>query len=172
MQDSVIWMRVDAVPPHGSLAELHRVRTEAGADVMYPRRFAQARALAVGDRVVVHYGGRKRSDSKAQRLVQGGWVGEEARPITQEDERERAALMRVSRRVWEKEGDLAGIIFYDLLDPPSEVGLLPSPRRPRTGNNFIRLERGSPGYDEANEWWHQITRRGHQATASRPTREL
>jgi len=126
---------------------------------MYPRRFALAKALTAGDRVVVHHGGRRCSHRTAQYLVQAGLVREEARRITAEDESRLPELMDISRRSWEREFDLTGIIFYELHQPAPGVGLLPTPRRPRRGDNFIRLDPGSLGYDETNAWWCAVVQK-------------
>ena len=156
MEGSPIWVRVDAAPDHGTLAALHDARANAQADVMYPKRFALAKRLSVGDRIVVHHGGRRRSHPTAQYLVPAGRISREPRPLTPQDEDHYRELLRISRLAWEKEFDLAGIAFYELHAPPPGVGLLPSPRRPSRGDNFIRLDPGSPGYEETDAWWCRV----------------
>ena len=162
MVSSVIWVVIYA-RPEVPLRPLFDERTRVGADMMYMRRFGQAKAMSVGDRVVIHFGGPKRTDRYAQYLVQAGCVMERARPITQQDAQNLKTLLDLTCEMFpdfqRAPGLLErqGIIFYHLFSPPPGIGPLPRPYpQPKAGDNFIRLLPERPEYPQVDSWWRKV----------------
>ncbi len=168
MVSTVIWVVIYAKPPNGPLRLLFDERTRVGADMMYIRRFGQARAMAVGDRVVIHFGGPRGSDPYAQYIVQAGCVKEAAMPITQQDAQNLRALLDFTHQGFPHfQTDMPllgqqGIIFYHLFSPPPGVETLPRPYPPpKRGDNFIRLLPEHLAYPQIDSWWRKIVPKGH-----------
>lgn len=163
LTESTIWVVIYAKPYNGSLRPLLNERTNVGADMMYPRRFAQSKAMKNGDRIAVHFGGPRGSDALAQHLVQAGYVKETARPLNQEDIRRYSLLTELTKAAFpffQMDPSLLarqGIIFYQLFEPTEQVGPLPRPYLPpKVGDNFIKLIPGDPVYHQVNNWWCNV----------------
>lgn len=166
LTESTIWVVIYARPSNGSLRPLFTERTNVGADMMYPRRFAQSKAMQNGDRIAIHFGGPRGSDAFAQHLVQAGYVKEPARPLNQEDIRQHSLLVELTKVVFpffQTDPSLLarqGIIFYQLFEPPENIGPLPRPYLPpKVGDNFIKLMPGDPVYNQVDNWWRSVVLR-------------
>ncbi len=166
MTESTIWVVIFARPSNGSLRPLFTERSNVGADMMYPRRFAQSKAMKKGDRIAIHFGGPRGSDAFAQHLVQAGYVKEPARPLNQEDIRQYSLLAELTKGAFlffQTDPSLLarqGIIFYQLFEPSDNIRPLPRPYLPpKVGDNFIKLVPGDPAYNQVNNWWCSVVLR-------------
>lgn len=163
LTESTIWVVIYAKPSNGILRPLFAERTKVGADMMDPRRFAQSKAMKTGDRIAIHFGGPRGSDILAQHLVQAGYVKEAARPLTQEDIRQYSLLVNLTKQAFpffQTDPSLLerqGIVFYQLFEPPEQIGPLPRPYLPpKLGDNFIKLVPSDPVYRQVNNWWRSV----------------
>jgi len=169
MVSSIIWVVIFARPRREvPLRPLYDERIRVGADMMYIRRFNQAKAISVGDRVVIHFGGPKASDPLAQYLVQAGCVKEQARLITQKDAQNFKTLLDLTCEMFPHFQTMPGllerqgIIFYNFFSPPADIGPLPIPYpSPMPGNNFIKLLPGCPEYPLIDSWWRRVVTKGY-----------
>ena len=175
MVSDVIWVVIYAKPPNAPLRPIFNERTRMGADMMYIRRFGQSKAMAQGDRVVIHFGGPRGSDPYAQYLVQAGYVTETARPLNLQDVQNFRTLLNLTCEGFPHfQTDvrllpLQGIIRYQLFEPPAGVRPLPRPYPPpKPGQNFIRLTPEHPAYPQIDSWWHQVVPKGHTAKNKAP----
>jgi hypothetical protein len=168
MVSSVIWVVIYARPRREvRLRPLFNERARVSADMMYPRRFSQATAMAKGDRVVIHFGGPKGSDPWAGCLVQAGCVKEPPRNLNQQDAQEFKPLLDLTCEMFpyfQTDPGLferQGIIFYQLFNPPPGVRILPRPYPPpMPGMNFKRFLPEDPEYQQIDAWWHAVVPRG------------
>lgn len=168
MVSSVIWVVIHARPrAEVPLRPLFDERFRVGADLMYVKRFRQATALDVGDRIVDHFGGPLGSDPWAQHVVQAGCVIERARPLTQKDLAQYPELFRLTIEMFPRFQtapgllERQGIIGYRRFRPPPGVALLPIPYQPpMRGNNFKRFSPGDPEYPQLDAWWHAVVPQG------------
>lgn len=169
MVSSVIWVVIYAKPPNAGLYPIFQERSRVGADMMYPRHFAQARALAQRDRVVVHFGGPAGSNPYAQHLVLAGCVRNVARSLHQQDAQMFPNLFFLAAQGFpffpQSPSALTGeegIIFYELYDPPPSVRPLPRPYPPpKRGDNFKpKLVPDDFIYQVVDAWWHSIVPKG------------
>ena len=164
MVSSVIWVVIYARPkPDVRLRPLVDERLRVGADMMYIRRFQDAKKMAKGDRLVIHFGGPKGSDPWAQHLVQAGCVKEPARNLNQRDVQEFRTLLDLTCKMFPDfqtaQGLLErqGIIFYQLFNPPPGIRILPRPYpQPRAGDNFKHFLPEDPEYPQIDAWWHAV----------------
>ena len=161
----VIWVVVNSAHEVKYIEQLIDERVRSGADMMYPRRFKQARAcLLPGDRVVMHFGGRTRSHPKAQHLVAAGYVKSAPKRLTYSDAGRFPRLWDLSVKAFKwfprKASEITGygIIWYDLY-PCEAREVLPLRRRyrqPRVTESFIPLYAGDPIYEEVADWWYHV----------------
>ncbi len=168
MVSDVIWVAVYARPRREvPLRPLVEERFRVGADLMYVNRFQDAKALQVGDRIEILFGGPSGSDPYAQHLVQAGCVTERARPLNQADLEEYQELFSLAMKMFPHLQtapgllERQGIIKYQLFRPPPGVMPLPRPfQQARQGDNFKRFVLGDPEYPQLDAWWHTVVPRG------------
>jgi hypothetical protein len=168
MLSSIIWVVLFARPRKDlSLRPLYNERVRVAADMMYIRRFSQARGMSVGDRVVVQFGGPKGSDPLAQYLVQAGCVEEEARNLNQGDAEKYKMLLDLTIEMFPEFQtapglfERQGIIKYRLFSLPRNVSPIfrPYPQL-MPGDNFKQFVPGDPEYPLLDEWWHRVVPKG------------
>ena len=168
MLNSIIWVVLFARPRKDlSLRPLYNERIRVGADMMYLRRFSQAKGMSVGDRVIVQYGGPKGSDPLAQYLVQAGCVEEAARNLTQRDAEKYKTLLGLTCEMFPEFQtapglfERQGIIKYRLFTPPPNVTPLFRPYpQPMPGDNFKQFLPGSPEHPLLDDWWRNVVPKG------------
>ena len=138
-----------------------------GVDILYPRRFGQARRLLrTGDRIAIHFGGRAGSHPWAQHLVAAGRIQEEARPLAEDDAERYATMWGLTGRAFKKWNKAAanGIIRFDIRACQVRA-ITPLPRtspgridlyRPRGGDNFIPLQPNTRAHQVVHDWWRRV----------------
>lgn len=166
----VIWVVINTAHEVKLTEQLIDERVRSGADMMYPRRFKQARAcLLPEDRVVMHFGGRAGTHPKAQHLVAAGYVKGPAKRLTYADASQFPRLWDLSVKAFKsfpsKASEMGGygVILYQL--DSCEAREVPPLRRryrqPRVAESLIPLYPGDPVYEEVAEWWYRVAPLGH-----------
>jgi hypothetical protein len=137
---------------------------KTGVDMLYPRRLSEARRkLRIGDRVVIHFGGRAGTHPHAQHLVAAGRIAEVARRLTRSDTLQFPKMLDLTKQAFTKWDDASvnGIVRFDILDYTAR-DVTPLPRtlpdgtglyRPRPGDNFIGLQPNTRAHQVVNNWW-------------------